>query len=341
MKRSPATIGIDIGGTKMLFALFDADFRIVDEIKIKTPLDDGEKRFTTTLLEGAGALARKARKKGRPLLGVGVGCAGEIDRPAGVLKFSLNLPFIKNYPLSGNLAKAIGADVFIDNDIRMGLYGEHRLGAARGFNNVIGVFFGTGIGAAMIIDGKLYTGASGCAGEIGRYLISPMGPLTGWERDGMLDDFVSRNAIAGEAAAMAAKQWAPQLYELAGADVRKIRSSTLAKAIRRGDERVEKMVRARARMAGIAVSNLVDFLNPELLLIGGGLAEAMPALFLKEVGAGVRRNTVAGVRDALKIKLCELKDFAVAAGAAKMALDRLLAGDPSRKGRNSAYPPLS
>ena len=253
MKRSRATIGIDIGGTKTLFVLFDDRFRVVERIKVKTILDDGEDGFAREAVKGAETLARKAKKKDLSLLGVGVGCAGALDRQSGVLKCSPNIPSLKDFPLARTLAKAVGVDVFIDNDVHMGLYGEHTLGAAKGLKHVIGVFFGTGVGAAVIIDGKLHIGASGSAGDIGHYMVSPLGVLSGWERHGMLDDFVSRNAMAGQAAALAAKHWAPKLYELAGADAEKIKSSTLAKAIKLGDRRIEDMVRGRARMAGIAL----------------------------------------------------------------------------------------
>jgi glucokinase len=324
VKRSRAVIGIDVGGSKTLFVLFDEAFKVIEKIKIKTPLDKGENGFSEAILDGAEEVARKASKRGYALLGVGVGCAGALDRVTGVLKCSPNIPFIKNYPMKAKLTKAIGVDTFVDNDVHMGLYGEHQLGAAKGLKHVIGVFFGTGIGAAVIIDGKLHLGASGCAGEIGHYLISPLGVLSGWERHGLLDDFVSRNAMAGEAAALAAKQWAPHLFGLAGADAEKIRATTLAEAIRLGDKHIEDMVRGRARMAGIALSNFVDFLNPEMVVLGGGLVETMPALFLREVGEGIRRNTVPSVRAAVRITVSKLKDLSVAAGAAKMALDRLV-----------------
>ena len=329
MKSSRAVIGIDVGGTKTLFSLFDDKFRVLEKVKIRTPLDDGEKAFTKAIADGAEELAQKAKKKELTLLGVGVGCAGALDRVAGVVRYSPNMPFLKNYPLKALLKKATGADTFIDNDVHMGLYGEHQLGAAQGLKHVIGVFFGTGIGAAVIIDGKLHLGASGAAGEIGHYLISPMGVLSGWERHGVLDDFVSRNAMAGEAAALAAKHWAPRLQELAGCDASKIKASTLAKAIHQGDKRIENMVRGRARMAGIALSNLVDFLNPEMVVLGGGLADEMPALFLKEVGEGIWENTVPEVRKAVKVCVARLQDIAVAAGAAKMAWDRLIVKEGS------------
>jgi glucokinase len=319
-----ATIGIDIGGTKILFALFDEKFRIVKEIKAKTP---PEKEFDGVLFEAARKLSRKAEKESMTLLGVGVGCSGTVDRAKGTVRESLNIPFLKGYPLVKKLSKATGAAVFLGNDAQLGLYGEHQLGAAVGLSHVIGVFFGTGIGGAAVIDGKLHLGASGAAGEIGHFLISPLGHLTGSERKGTLDDVVSKSAIAGEAAALAARNEAPRLRELAGADVREIGSGALAKAIAKGDKKVEEMLRSRVHMAGVALSNLVDFLNPQMVVLGGGLVEAMPALFASEIEKSLRDHTVAPVRRAVRVAVAKLDGHSVTAGAAKMAQDRILADD--------------
>jgi glucokinase len=327
MKKAPkrAMLGIDIGGTKMLFGLFDEAFALVDEIKLKTRAEKGEKLFSRNLAESIETLMRAAEKKGLTVVGVGVGCAGTVDRENGVMKTSPNIPFLKGYPLKKRLTQLTGTPVFLGNDVHMGLYGEQQLGAAVGLKHVLGVFFGTGIGGAVIIDGKLYEGANGAAGEIGHTLMSPLGHLAGSERQGVLDDFASRSAIAGEAASMAAKHMAPRLYKLAGADVDKINSRALAEAIEAGDKKLEEMVRSRARMTGIVLSNLVDFLSPEMVVLGGGLVETMPGLFRKEFEAGIRAHTNADVRDAVKIAVIKLKGHSVSTGAAKMAWHRFVA----------------
>jgi glucokinase len=319
-----AILGIDIGGTKTMFGLFDERFHVVDELKIKTRADK-EKAFTRGLEESVASLLSSAHKRGLTVVGVGVGCAGTIDRETELLTVSPNIPFLKGYPLKMRLARMTGTPVFLGNDVHMGLYGEQQLGAAKGLKHVLGVFFGTGIGGAVIIDGKLYEGANGAAGEIGHTLMSPLGHLAGSERQGVLDDFASRNAIAGEAASMAAKHMAPHLYKEAGADVDKINSSALARAIEAGDKKLEEMVRSRARMAGIVLSNLVDFLSPEMVVLGGGLVEKMPALFRKEFSSGIRAHTNADVRDRVKIAVIELEGHSVSAGAAKMAWHRFVA----------------
>ncbi len=320
--RKRATIGIDIGGTKMLGALYDEGFEPMEELKLKTSPEKGEKNFTRALNEIVEHLMRRAEKKKRTVTAVGVGCAGTVDRRGGVIKCFPNMVDLNGYEIGKRLTKLTGAPVLVGNDVQMGLYGEHQLGAAKGLKHVIGVFIGTGVGGAVIIDGKLHTGATGDAGEIGHYLISPMGPLAGSERQGVLDDWISRVAIAGEAAAFAMKQWAPKLYELAGTDAGRIRSRTLAESIAGGDRQIETMIRCRAHTAGIALSNLVDFLNPEMVVLGGGMVEAMPALFLKEIGEGIRRHTVPRVRGAVTLTTAALKGHATAAGAARMAWDR-------------------
>jgi glucokinase len=322
-----AMIGIDIGGTKTLFGLFNEKFELAAEIKIKTWADKGEKVFGRALADNTAALLERADKKGLTVVGVGVGCAGTVDHENGSMRTSPNIPFLEGYPLKKRLSKLTGTPVFLGNDVHMGLYGEQQLGAATGLKHVLGVFFGTGIGGAVIIDGKLYEGANGAAGEVGHALMSPLGHLAGSERQGILDDFASRNAIAGEAASMAAKHMAPRLYELAGADVDKIRSRTLAQAISAGDKKLEEMVRSRARMAGIVLSNLVSFLSPEMVVLGGGLVESMPELFRKEFEAGIRAHAHADARDIVKIALGALNGHSVTAGAAKMAWHRFVADE--------------
>src|SRR5207248_8764414 len=134
------------------------------------------------------------------------------------------------------LAAFTSGEVTLYNDVHAAMYGELKLGSASGCKHVLGVFIGTGIGGAIVSNGKLHLGASGQAGNIGHYLLQPYGPLAGSERHGILDDVASRISIAGAAATFAAKHWAPHLLKDAGTDVRHIKSSALAAAIRDGDK---------------------------------------------------------------------------------------------------------
>lgn len=318
----PAAIGLDFGGTKTLFVLFDASFRPLETIKTRTRPHRDQDALDAEVSRCVGRLVRSARERGLTLRAVGAGCAGLVDEKRGIWRFSPNLPHLKNYRLGERLARLTGCSPVIGNDLHLGLYGEHRLGAARGARDVIGVFFGTGVGGALMIDGKIHRGASGAAGEIGHHLISSIGALAGSPRQGVLDDLASRSAIAGAAAVAAAKDWAPRLFDLAGTDVRRISGQTLADAIRGGDAAIDELVRSRARTAGIAISNLVDFISPELVVLGGGLVQAMPGLFVSEVRQGILRHVMPWVRKSVRVREAELGDLSVAAGAALSAWDR-------------------
>jgi len=317
-----ATIGIDLGGTKILFVLFDDRFRVLAEIKLKTKPERGEERFRRVLGRSAKALMREAKKRGLKVVGLGAGCPGVVDEERGLLREAPNIPFVKDFPFRRVLQKAVGLKAVLENDVRAGLFGEHQLGAARGRRNALGIFLGTGIGGAVLLDGKLYRGATGTAGDIGRTIVDATGPLSGSVRHGTLDDLVGRHAIAGDAAALAIKQWAPRLYKKAGADLAAVRASTIADAIRAGDKELEKLMRGRARLLGIALSNFVSFLCPDIIVLGGGTVEAMPALFEREVSRALKEFAAAPAARHARVKRAALGDDAVAAGAAELAWDR-------------------
>src|SRR2546421_6343711 len=290
-------IGIDVGGTKTRFDVFDDSFRIVHSIKIKTPKEADD--FESSIKDSVKALLKKA--SGRLLVsGIGVGFAGPVDPKKGTVVEALNLPALAGFSFKKTLAPYSKGDVMVYNDVHAAMYGEWKLGAAVGCRDILGVFIGTGIGGAIVSNGKMHLGASGHAGNIGHYLFQPFGPLAGSERHGVLDDVASRVAIAGAAASFAVKHWAPHLLKEAGTDIKKIKSSDLAEAIRAGDKSVEELVRSRAQIVGIVLSNMVDFFNPEMIVLGGGLTDAMPKLIRDEVAVGISAHSTPEARRGLR-----------------------------------------
>ena len=320
-KRQASSIGIDIGGTKTLCALFDARFEVVAEEKFRTtPEKGGVRAFDRALRKAVKALLAEAHKRRLDVRVVGVGCAGQVDLREGLLKRSPNLLFLEGYPFRAKLERFARARVFVANDVHAALYGEYRLGAARKARHIIGVWIGTGVGGAIMIDGRLHLGATNAAGDIGNYLLhaaeNPDAP-----RKQILDNVASRTAIAGEAATLAAKRWAPKLRAKAGTDVTDIRSGDIAQAIRDGDKALEKLVRSRAAVVGAAISNLVDFMNPDTVVLGGGLVEALPNLIKREVRTAVKAHASPRAAKAVHIVVSKLHNHAGTAGAAKLALD--------------------
>jgi glucokinase len=160
-------------------------------------------------------------------------------------------------------------------------------------------------------------------GNVGDILVQPVGGPEAAQSHGIIDRIAGKSAVAAEAAQMAAKHWAPYLYEHVGTDLAKIGWDELATAIEEGDRRIREMLAARMQVVGIALSNVVNFLNPELLVLGGGLIDALPRLAMRELDRGLRQHLVPDVNQVLSIRRAKLGNYAVAIGGALMALKQL------------------
>ena len=322
--RKPAAIGIDVGGTKTLCLLVDRHLRRLGQAKFKTATEGGRNRFTRKLSQSVQALVTTARKRGFDVAGVGIACAGTVDAKTIQIKTSPNLLALENYPIGKYLRKVINVKMTIGNDVQTGVYAEHELGAARGCEHVLGVFFGTGVGGAAIINKRVYTGACGFGGQVGGLVAQPVGGPEAALSHGIVDRIASKSAIASEALVMALKNWAPYLHRKVGADLSKITWGVLERAIEHGDRRIEEMLRARMRVVGIALSNVINFMNPEMLILGGGLVGQMTKLVVGEIEAGLREYLTPEVARVLQVKPAKLGSDAVAIGAAHQALTAAL-----------------
>ena len=320
MKNPPRThwLGFDLGGTKMMAVVFDGDFRGVASARAKTQGAEGAakvlERIRSTILEALG----KAGLGLSDLAGIGVGCPGPLDLDRGVILHAPNLGW-HDVPLKETLEKKFKCPTVIANDVDAGTYGEYRFGAARGARCALGVFPGTGIGGACIYEGRILRGRTGSCMEIGHVRVQAEGRLCGCGQRGCLESVASRLAISAEAAAAVYRGEAPALRDLAGTDLADIKSGTLAKAIKAGDKAVETIVRNAARQLGSAVASVVNLLAPDVVVLGGGLVEALPEIVLGEVRKAVCGQAMKAFTKDLKIVAAELGDDATALGAAALA----------------------
>jgi len=316
-------VGIDVGGTKILVLLLDKNFRVRQRLKMRFDANKGEKHFYRILTGGIEELVLASGIKKKQIGAIGVGCAGMVRTEKGVVSLSPNIRFMKNYPLGPKLRKSFGVPALVENDVNAGLFGEHQFGSARGYDHVAGIFPGTGVGGALICHGKLYRGAFGMAGEVGHMFLSLADLVHGGPYRGTLENMIGRTTIASEAAALAARQRAPHLYSAVGSDVRKIKSKVLAKSIKAGDTEVRQLLLFKARTLGLAMANLVNIMNPELIVLGGGLIEAMGKVIVSEARNVMKRFAQRPNAAGVKVKTAALGDDAVAMGAAKLAFDAL------------------
>ena len=299
----------------------DKDFEILAEVKIKTKPEKGERFFIRNLSATMKQLLLESKVRAKEVIGIGIGCPGFINPDKGVIAASPNIPFLKNYPLAKRVSRLTGIPVTLGNDVQTGLYGEHQFGAAKGYDNVIGIFMGTGIGGALILNGKPYRGASGSAGEVGHVQIDPLGPICGCGQYGCLEAFAGRLAISAEAAIAVARQKAPHLAKKSGTDIRDIKSGALAKAIRAGDTAIEHLIRAKAKRVGTLMGNLVNVLNPDMIVLGGGVVEAMPSLIARRAEKTMRAVALPTSSKYVQVAVAKLGDHSIVMGAAKRADD--------------------
>ncbi|MEX0715414.1 MAG: ROK family protein [Planctomycetaceae bacterium] len=311
-------VGFDLGGTKMLATVFDADFRPLGRRRRKTRghegVDVGIKRIVRTIHEAL----QEAKLDPARITGIGIGCPGPIDPDRGIVLDTPNLGW-RNVPLRDLVRQEFDCDVAVVNDVDAGIFGEYRFGAARGTRCAVGIFPGTGIGGGCIYEGRIFRGAAVTCVEIGHTYIAPPGGLSGVGRKGTLESVASRLAIAAAAAQAAFRGEAPRLMQEAGTDLANIRSSMLASAIAAGDRAIERIVREAAEQLGIAIANVVHILAPETIVLGGGLVEAMPRLFVDVAGQAARRLVLSPYVDTFKVLPAELGDDAGVLGAAAWA----------------------
>jgi glucokinase len=318
-----AVLAFDVGGTKTLCALVSDKFKVLAERKFKTAPEDGRRKFVKRLVAAAESLAQQAKLQKWQLLGAGVAWAGQVNEATGKSEAAPNLVCLEELHIGRLFREAFGLKTVLGNDVQFALYAEQQLGAARNCRHVLGVFFGTGVGGAGVINGKLYQGVSGMGGQVGSILVHNVGGPDTLESHGILDRIASKAAIAGAALGIAAKQWAPHLFKEVGTDLAKVSWGALHRAIRNGDTAIEELVRARLRVAGIALASVVNFMNPEMLVLGGGLTEEMPRLVKSEIERGLREYLVPEVAKPLQVRTAHFKNHAGAMGAAKRAFDLL------------------
>ena len=311
-------MGFDLGGTKMLATIYDDQFKPLGKKKRKTRSREGEEAVQDRILETMADALEDAGLKAEDLKGIGMGSPGPLDPKKGIILDTPNLG-LKNFDLKGMTRDKFKVPVVVANDVDAGTYGEYCFGAGKKARCVVGIFPGTGIGGGCVYEGDLIQGKGLSCLEIGHIPVQPEGPLCGCGQHGCLEAVASRLHIAAAAAKAAYRGEAPYLLKTAGTDLANIRSGVLAESIKQGDASVEDIVRQSAKWLGKASAMVINLLSPDVVVLGGGLVEAMPELFLEEVGEEARKRVMPSFRKTFEVKTAELGDDAVALGAAAWA----------------------
>jgi glucokinase len=251
------------------------------------------------------------------LVSIGVACAGQIHPETGVVASAANLGW-RDVPIAATLAAAFGVPVTVENDVRAAAWGEFRFGVHRGVGSLLAVFVGTGVGSGAVLDGRLWCGAGNAAGELGHTQVVPDGLPCACGRRGCLEQYVSGAGFERRLHAAVAAGVRTRLGERTEDEPGPLEATRVAAAANSGDEFARLLWTDATRYLTLALANYVTLLNPQVLILGGGLFEALPELF-DAVAGGILVDTTELARGSLSIERARLGDWAGVLGAAALA----------------------
>ena len=316
MGQQHRTIGVDIGGTNIKIGTLRHDGTVLASEHIPTRADAGPEQAVRRLADVLRRRMQEQQIELRELRALGVASAGLVDPERNVVVNSPNLRSWEMFPLAERLQEVTGADVHVENDVNAMAYAEWRCGAGRGTRNLVCLTLGTGVGGGLVLDGRLYRGARGAAGEVGHMSVDVDGPACTCPSRGCLERFVGTAGILERAVRKLAADARPS--RLRGGDLDPQRVSAAAEA---GDALAAEVLQETGELLGMGLVNLVHIFNPERIVVGGGVAQAGSRL-LDPARAMIRRHAMTLPGSMVSVVPAELGNDAPLVGAALLALQR-------------------
>ena len=316
-------VGVDIGGTNLVVGVVPAEGGEPQALRVRAtdPARGAEALVTDVVRMSRDAVREVLAENGgdtHQVLGMGVGCPGPIDRASGVVAESPNLQWT-DYPLRDRIEALVDWPVVVDNDANCATYGEWWLGAGRGTSSMVGITIGTGIGGGYILDGALVHGASDGAGEVGHTTINVSGRRCACGNEGCLEAYASGPAIAARAREGLEAGAESVLRTFVDDDLDRITAATVYEAVVSGDPYATEVMTETAKFLGAGIANIISMLNPEAVVVMGGVTRAGDHLFVP-LQAEVRRRTFRALAEACRILPAALPETSGVVGAAGLFL---------------------
>ncbi len=306
-------VGIDIGGTKLATVVADSTGHILSKVRKPTLAEKGPEYALQLLFEMVRETVASADLVQESVSAIGVSCGGPLDTKTGVVYSPPNLPGWDALPLKAQLESEFHIPVTIENDANASALAEYRFGGGRGYNALLYMTMSTGIGGGIVIDGHIYRGANDSAGEVGHQILLPDGPPCGCGKRGCLEALCSGPAIARRAQDAIQKQLtdrkaaATRLLNLANNRIENVKSEHVLQAARTGDILALQLVEETAYYMGWGIANLVNILNPDIVLLGT-IAIAAGDLLLDPIRKTVSEFAMPRTAEAVKIAPAQLGD---------------------------------
>ena len=306
-------ICLDVGGTKVLGAIFNEKDEIIYRLKKRSKSEgEGSADVEKVIISVVEEMIKKSGIDPKKLNAIASCAPGVIDQDRGIVLFTPNLPW-RNYDIAGAMKKKFGVPFFVGNDVNLGVLGEYKFGAAQGYKNIVGFFPGTGMGGGLILDGKLFTGNQFKAAEYGHMTLDPDGPLCGCGQSGCLEVFSSKRGMSDYIRQQVGRKRPCMLAEdVANGGI--FRSKRLKKAIAAKDEVAMEAVDRACHYLAIATGNMINTISPDLVIYGGGIMEAMGPLFLEKILKELDRYCMVSIRPTVDVKLAALGDDSILYG---------------------------
>jgi glucokinase len=314
MVAAPLAIGIDIGGTKIAAGVVDGDGRVLARSRAQTPSQSPAE------VEDAIAAVVEEFSHGHRLAAVGIGAAGFIDVTGSDVLFAPHLAW-RNEPLREAVRRRVGLPVRVDNDANAAAWAETRFGVGRGEDHLLCITLGTGIGGGLVLDGQIYRGRYGLAGEFGHQQVVPGGYVCQCGNRGCWEEYASGNALARKAQALAAdhRDAARDILSRANGDIASITGKLVTEAAVGGDQVAIELLAEVGRWLGIGLANLAAALDPGMFIIGGGVSDAGDLLLDPARESFGQTLTGRGFRTEARIERARLGAEAGLVGAADLA----------------------
>ena len=310
---------LDIGGTKVLGVIFNEQGEIVHRLKKRTKENgDDTANIEQIIIDTVKEMLEEAKLKKSDINAISAGAPGVSDSATGIVLFTPNLPW-RNYDIRTPIEKKFGAKFYIGNDVNLGVLGEYKYGVAQGYNNVVGVFPGTGMGGGIIVNGELYTGTGFKAGEIGHMVLDPEGPLCGCGQRGCFESFSSKKGMSGYILQQVSRGRESYLSDKIENGV--FRSKYLKKALKMNDKVAVDAVDRACHYMAVATGSLINIFSPDLIVYGGGIMESCGDIFLEKILDEVDKYCMPSIRPTVELKCAALGDDSVILGALAMIVE--------------------
>ncbi len=306
------SIGVDLGGTKILAGLVEKETgKVLFEAKNKTKKEKGNKKIGEKILETIDDVLKLSNTELSEISSIGIGLAGQVDRKNGILINGINLD-CKDFNVKELIEKKYNIQMLAGNDVEVAALGELEFGAGRGFKDIVCIFVGTGIGSSIIKDGKIHYGASGSAGEIGHIIVDLNGRACSCGAHGCLEAYASRSAIESRILGAVKKGRKSIITEFTKTS--SISSKHIKKSLDARDEIVTQYVNEAIEYLSGGIASIINFYNPELVILGGGLIQSVDDFYLGTIKKA-RAKALPVPSAVTRFKKAELGDYSGVIGA--------------------------